>query len=210
MFGVNDVPDIGGVNTNSVTEDVAVNAGGNLTTNGTLTITDVDQGQSNFTPQAGTAGSNGYGTFTLDAAGNWTYAANDSQTAIQQLAAPGSGFTDSFTAVSSDGTASQVITVTIIGTEDIPDIIVGAGDSDLKTLVQADVGLATSGTLTVTDADLSDTVTPAVDHVVLSGTTGGLTSAAVLGMLTVLPASIAANPGDANNLAWSFNSGWRL
>src|SRR5207237_1219533 len=40
----------------------------------------------------------------------------------------------------------------------------------------------------------------------LSGTTGGLTSAAVLGMLTVSPASIAANPGDANNLNWSFNS----
>ena len=40
----------------------------------------------------------------------------------------------------------------------------------------------------------------------LSGTTGGLTSAAVLGMLSVSPASIAANPGDANNLNWSFNS----
>ena len=39
------------------------------------------------------------------------------------------------------------------------------------------------------------------------GTTGGLTSAAVLGMLSVTPASIAANPGDANNLNWSFNSG---
>ena len=34
VVGVNDAPDIGGVNTNSVTEDVAVNAGGNLTTDG--------------------------------------------------------------------------------------------------------------------------------------------------------------------------------
>src|SRR5256885_3111918 len=54
---------------------------------GALTITDVDQGQANFTAQPSTAGSNGYGAFTLDAAGNWTYSANDSQTAIQQLGA---------------------------------------------------------------------------------------------------------------------------
>ena len=58
-----------------------------LTTSGALTIADVDQGQSNFTAQAGTAGSNGYGTFTLAADGNWTYTADDSQTAIQQLGA---------------------------------------------------------------------------------------------------------------------------
>src|SRR2546429_8654663 len=57
------------------------------------------------------AGSNGYGSFTLDAAGNWTYTAADGQTAIQQLGA-GQSITDSFTAVSSDGTASQLVTVT--------------------------------------------------------------------------------------------------
>src|SRR5947208_466726 len=48
----------------------------------------------------------------LDAAGNWTYSADDSQTAIQQLGA-GQSITDSFTAVSSDGSASQLVTVTI-------------------------------------------------------------------------------------------------
>src|SRR5258706_3565026 len=89
---------MGGVATGWVTEDVAVTAG-NLVTGGALSIADVDQGQSNFTAQAATAGSNGYGTFTLDAAGNWTYTANDSQTAIQQLGA-GQSITDSFTATS--------------------------------------------------------------------------------------------------------------
>src|SRR5437762_760889 len=89
------------ISTGSVTEDVAVTSG-NLTTSGALTIADVDQGQSNFAPQASAAGS--YGTFTLDAAGNWTYTAADSQTAIQQLG-QGQSITDSFTAVSSDGTA---------------------------------------------------------------------------------------------------------
>jgi len=57
---------IGGVATGSVTEDVGVVAG-NIATSGALTISDADQGQANFTTQAGTAGSNGYGTFTLDA-----------------------------------------------------------------------------------------------------------------------------------------------
>ena len=124
VLGTNDVPVIGGVHTSSVTEDVGVVAG-NLTTSGALTITDVDQGQSNFTPQAGTAGSNGFGIFTLDAAGNWTYTANDSQAAIQQLGALQS-ITDSFTAVSSDGTASQVVTVTINGVNDAPVLSVAA------------------------------------------------------------------------------------
>src|SRR5438132_8094814 len=116
--GTNDVPVLGGVITGSVTEDVGVVAG-DLTTGGALTIADVDQGQSSFAAQPGTAGSNGYGSFTLDAAGNWTYTAADGQTAIQQLGA-GQSITDSFTAVSSDGTASQLVTVTIHGTNDTP------------------------------------------------------------------------------------------
>jgi len=66
--GTNDVPVIGGVSTGAVTEDVGVVAG-NLTTGGALTIADVDQGQSTFAAQAGTLGSNGYGTFTLAANG---------------------------------------------------------------------------------------------------------------------------------------------
>jgi VCBS repeat-containing protein len=117
ITGINDVPVIGGVHTGSVTEDVAVSGSGNLTTSGALTITDLDQGQSNFAPQVGTTGSNGFGIFTLDAAGNWTYTADNSQAAIQLLDS-GQSITDSFTAVSSDGTKSQLITVTINGTSD--------------------------------------------------------------------------------------------
>ncbi|MGO4612465.1 VCBS domain-containing protein, partial [Variovorax sp. 2RAF20] len=70
----------------------------NLSTSGALTIADVDQGQSNFTPQAGTGGSNGYGSFTLAADGSWTYTADNGQAAIQQLGA-GESISDSFTAV---------------------------------------------------------------------------------------------------------------
>src|SRR5205823_785620 len=118
IHGTNDVPVLGGIGIGAVTEGVGVVAG-DLTTGGALTIADVDQGQSSFAVQPGTAGSNGYGSFTLDAAGNWSYTAADSQTAIQQLGA-GQGIADSFTAVSSDGTASQLVTVTIHGTNDVP------------------------------------------------------------------------------------------
>src|SRR2546430_14924505 len=55
IHGTNDVPVLGGVATGAVTEDVGV-AAGNLTTGGALTIADVDQGQSSFAVQPGTAG----------------------------------------------------------------------------------------------------------------------------------------------------------
>src|SRR5207237_1443765 len=119
IHGTNDMPVIAGGTTGAVTEDVAVDLSDNLTTGGAMNIADVDQSQSTFPAQPGTAGSNGYGSFTLDAAGNWTYTAADGQTAIQQLGA-GQSITDSFTAVSSDGTASQLVTVTIHGTNDVP------------------------------------------------------------------------------------------
>ena len=118
IIGTNDGAVIDGVVTGAVTEDVNVVAG-NISTGGVLTITDPDQGQSNFTAQASTPGSNGYGTFTLAADGTWTYTANNSLTAIQLLNA-GQSLTNSFTAVSSDGTASQIVTVTIHGTNDGP------------------------------------------------------------------------------------------
>src|SRR4029077_17643714 len=126
-----------------------------LAASGALTIADVDQGQSNFAAQAGTLGSNGYGTFTLDAAGNWTYSADDSQTAIQQLGA-GQSLTDSFTAVSSDGTASQLVTVTIHGTNDTP-VIGGVNTGAVSEHNGADGvaggNLTTGVALTIADID---------------------------------------------------------
>ncbi|WP_414820432.1 VCBS domain-containing protein, partial [Variovorax sp. Root411] len=72
-------------------------SGGSLAASGTLTIADVDAGQSNFASQGSTAGSNGYGSFTLAANGSWTFTANNGQAAIQQLGA-GQSISDSFTA----------------------------------------------------------------------------------------------------------------
>src|SRR5947209_3122024 len=151
IHGTNDVPVIGGVSTGAVTEDVGV-AAGSLTTGGALTIADVDQGQSNFTAQPGTAGSNGYGTFTLAASGAWTYSADDSQAAIQQLGA-GQSLTDSFTAVSSDGTAKIGRAASSDSTNDVP--VIGGVSTGAVT---EDVGVAagsltTGGALTIADVD---------------------------------------------------------
>jgi large repetitive protein len=114
----NNVPVIGGADTGEVVED----AGEQLATSGVLTISDPDGPvQSKFQPQISTAGNHGYGQFTLDADGHWTYGADNSQTAIQRLGA-GDTLTDGFTAVSFDGTASHTVTVTIRGTNDVPEI----------------------------------------------------------------------------------------
>src|SRR6185437_11174051 len=149
IHGTNDVPVIGGVSSGSVTEDVGVVAG-NLVTGGALTIADVDQGQSSFVPQASAAGT--YGSFTLDVAGNWSYTASDGQAAIQQLGA-GDSLTDSFTAVSLDGTASQLVSVTIHGTNDVP-VIGGVSSGSVTEDVGVVAGnLVTGGALTIADVD---------------------------------------------------------
>jgi VCBS repeat-containing protein len=118
VTAVNDVPTLDGVTTGAVTEDVSV-TGNNLTTSGLLTISDPDTGESTFSVQAGTAGS--YGTFSLLSNGSWSYVADNRQHAIQALAA-GSHLTESFTAVSVDGSASQNVTITINGNNDDPTV----------------------------------------------------------------------------------------
>ena len=151
ITGTNDVPVIAGAASGAAQEDVAV-VDGTLATSGALTIADVDAGQSSFAEQAGTAGNNGYGSFTLAADGSWSYSASNSQAAIQQLGA-GQSLTDSFTAVSLDGTASQVVTVTITGTNDVPVIAGVASGAAQEDVAVVDGTLATSGALTIADVD---------------------------------------------------------
>jgi VCBS repeat-containing protein len=144
---------IGGTTTGIVTEDHDV-ASGELTTGGTLTIAEPDNDMASFAPQAATAGS--YGTFILAADGAWTYTANNSQAAIQQLG-DGEALTDSFTAVSADGSASQHVLVTIHGTNDVPTIAgvtTGSVIEDTGLSSGKDAGyLVTGDSLTITDVD---------------------------------------------------------
>ncbi len=136
----------------------------------------------------------------------WTFSAQDKN--FDYLAV-GETLTLTYTVQVDDGhggLTSQPVIVTVTGTNDTPVIAVAGSDSAAATLTESYKTLSTTGTLTVTDVDLSDSVTSKVTGVTLGGTTGGLTSADVLDMLSVTAGSIAANPTDADNLAWSFNS----
>lgn len=90
-------------------------------------------------------------------------------------------------------------------------IQLSTGDSDAANLTETNAALASSGTVTINDADLSDTVTASVSGLAVSGTgavPASLTEADLLAMMTVSPtAAINANPGDGNNLTWSFSTG---
>ncbi len=102
---VNDVPEIGGQTSGSVTEDTITS------TSGTLTINDPDAGQSSFQAQSGLAGA--YGTLNINAAGNWTYFLNNSLPAVQALNS-GQTLADTVNVLTADGT-TQAIGITING-----------------------------------------------------------------------------------------------
>ncbi|XUM24916.1 beta strand repeat-containing protein [Bradyrhizobium oligotrophicum S58] len=108
--GVNDAASIAGTASGTVKED------GTLTAGGTLTVTDVDSGEAQFQTPASLAGT--YGTFTFNAAtGAWGYTLNNSAANVQALN-NGDVKHDTLTVKSVDGTASQVIDVTISGTSE--------------------------------------------------------------------------------------------
>ena len=145
--GTNDAPTVAAA-TAAIAEDTA-SVSGTLPAPVDADIHDI----ATFTPQTNAPGS--YGTLTLDANGNYTYTLNNSLPAVQGLGV-GESLTDTFTVTASDGhggTASNTLTVTINGTNDLP--VLAA-----TTVNIAEVTAVTNGTLPMpTDADIHDTVT---------------------------------------------------
>ena len=127
VHGVNDAATISGHSAGSVTEDV------NLQTTGQLTISDPDHGQSHAKVESFTGS---YGSFSVDADGNWNYTLNNASANVQSLAQD-ERVTDSFTVTSQDGTAHQQVVVTITGTNDAP---LAVADQVLPTLVNFEYG----------------------------------------------------------------------
>ncbi|MEZ6135353.1 MAG: VCBS domain-containing protein [Pirellulaceae bacterium] len=114
-------------------------------------------------------------------------------------------------ATDDDGTPlsdKEMVSVTITGTNDTPDVLVSVGDSAAETLNETNTTLTSTGTLTVNDSDLTDVVTSTVTGVVASGTTTGLGSnnAALLAMFTATVNVVDATETVAP-LSWDFNSG---
>ncbi|WP_224797096.1 VCBS domain-containing protein, partial [Pseudomonas fluorescens] len=128
------------------------NAAADISTSGTLTISDVDSATT-FVPQTDIAGS--YGKFSIGTGGAWTYVASSAHNEF----AAGTTYTDTFAVSSADGTLTSV-TVHILGTNDAA--VLSADIANL-TETNAAVDISTSGTLTISDVDSAATFVPQTD-----------------------------------------------
>ena len=118
--GSNDAAVITGTSTGAVVEAGGVGTPGTPSATGDLLATDVDNANDAFQAvAAGAATSNGYGTYGVTAAGVWTYSLDNANAAVQALNTGSPALSDSFTVLSQDGT-SQVVTITISGSNDGP------------------------------------------------------------------------------------------
>ncbi|MEZ8463573.1 VCBS domain-containing protein [Vibrio splendidus] len=193
--GADDPSDItvgeGDSDTGEVTEDVDVDQeSNNLTTSGTLTITDVDDNDvaafepnGTFNPE-GSTNDTALGVLTITDDGEWTYVVDNDD--VQYLD-DDEFVTEVYTVTAIDGTTSEV-TITINGADDPSEITVGEGDSDMGEVTEdVDVDpesndLMATGTLTITDVDAND-----VAAFQPNGTFNpeGSTNDTALGMLTI-------------------------
>ncbi len=104
IYGTNQAAVIGTPTVSTVTENTNINSSGNLTATGSISITDVNQGQSAFQTTV-VAAQGDLGTLTLNANGTYTYTVANSAT---QSLLSGQTHVDAFTVTSVDGTTSTV------------------------------------------------------------------------------------------------------
>ncbi|SDX47681.1 type I secretion C-terminal target domain (VC_A0849 subclass) [Pseudomonas kuykendallii] len=122
LNGANDIPVITSsapAATGSVTE-AGVNGNGQPSVSGTLTSSDADAGATASWSLASTAGT--YGNIAMTSAGVWTYTLDNNAAATQALK-EGESKLETFQATVSDGhggTATQTITVNVLGANDAP------------------------------------------------------------------------------------------
>ena len=150
VTGTNDTATITGNVTGAVAED------GTLSTGGTVSVSDKDEGQNHFETPASLAGT--YGTFAFNAAtGVWAYDLNNTATNVQGLAKDQT-VTDTLTVKSADGSDTEVITVTVTGKNDAPTATAVTLGSILEDATSFTITAATllAGT---SDKDIADTRT---------------------------------------------------
>gem|GEM_PF-2535511 len=122
LNGANDIPVItssAAAATGSVTE-AGVNGNGQPSVSGTLASSDADAGATASWSLASTAGT--YGNIAMTSAGVWTYTLDNNAAATQALK-EGESKLEIFQATVSDGhggTATQTITVNVLGANDAP------------------------------------------------------------------------------------------
>ncbi|KID12366.1 hypothetical protein P279_28775, partial [Rhodobacteraceae bacterium PD-2] len=157
--GTNDDPVISGVATGAVTEDVTLSATGQLSQD------DVDTSNTHVWTVEGSTGD--YGTLTVDSTGQWRYALDNAHPDVQALPVGGT-LTEEITVRVTDndgGFDEQVVTITINGTNDVPEISAGSDlSATITELADGDPAENTqdhveTGTLQVSGLDATDTHT---------------------------------------------------
>src|SRR5206468_2317785 len=128
---------------------------GTPSASGTLTSSDVDSGAT-ATWSGSATGT--YGAFAINAStGIWTYTLDNSDGDTQALK-EGQTVTETFTATVTDdfgATATQVVTLTITGTNDSP--VITSTAADAAGAVREDTTLTASGQITASDVDTGAT-----------------------------------------------------
>ncbi|SDK85603.1 type I secretion C-terminal target domain (VC_A0849 subclass) [Modicisalibacter muralis] len=172
ITGTNDAPVISGEASGAVTEDATQSA------TGQLSVADVDTSDTHTWSVTGDSTTD-YGSFTVDASGQWTYTLNNASPAVQALTS-GERITETFSVTVDDGhngSDTQEVSVTITGTEDAAEVSgddTGAVTEDAN--VNDDFQLTDSGTLVIDDADTNQsTIDTSVAVQASEGALGSLT-----------------------------------
>ncbi|MCF9480595.1 VCBS domain-containing protein, partial [Vibrio parahaemolyticus] len=160
ITGTEDTPVVTGTFTGSVTEG---NLGDVATATGTITISDVDNGDEPVFSNTTATGT--YGELVL-VDGKWTYTLDQSQ--AQQLD-EGEKVQDTITLTATDGTQQNIV-IDITGTEDTP-VVKGTFTGSVTEGNLGDVATAT-GTIAITDVDNGDE--PVFSNTTATGTYGEL------------------------------------
>ncbi|MDP4549256.1 VCBS domain-containing protein, partial [Marinobacter sp. MDS2] len=144
ITGANDAATISVTATDTaVTEDDA----GNTTASGTVSISDPDTGEGSLASRTAN-----YGVVTVDGSGNWTYTLDNTNAAVQALAA-GDTLIDTITFTSDDG-STETQNITITGSNDAATINLTAADT---AVTEDDASNNTaSGTVSFSDPDTGE------------------------------------------------------
>ncbi|NCN89645.1 MAG: tandem-95 repeat protein, partial [Gallionella sp.] len=164
ITGTNDAP-VTEIDTATVQEDGAILASGNVLVNDT----DVDQGTVLSVGNAGVFIGK-FGTLTLNADGNYSYALDNNSYGVQSLA-QGQVVTDSFDYAATDGITAtpSILTISITGTNDVPIVVADAA------AVQEDLSVTATGNVLANDSDVDQgTVLTVANAGVFAGSFGSL------------------------------------
>ncbi|MCV6577466.1 MAG: Ig-like domain-containing protein, partial [Cohaesibacter sp.] len=195
--GVNDDPVISGDFSGDVSEDDVVSA------SGVLSIADPDNGQSSFTPATDLAGT--YGMLDIAADGSWTYTLDNDNPLVQALSAKDS-VTDSITVTSVDGT-EQVITLTLTGANDLPEIEGKAQKRTVDESSSAESPVTADGLFSVIDLDTVANASASVELIQLKGNGKNKFDRDALSDLDMLDLDLQPTDDPTKGaLNWTFNS----